>query len=81
MKTMSGTVAVTGMGIVCAIGNNQQEVLDSLKNKKSGIGRMKYLPSVHTDIPVGEIKLSTDEMKQMLGISRDKTVSRTSSPS
>lgn len=78
MKTMSGTVAVTGMGIVCAIGNNQQEVLDSLKNKKSGIGRMKYLPSVHTDIPVGEIKLSTEEMKQMLGISRDKTVSRTS---
>ena len=33
MKTMSGTVAVTGMGIVCAIGNNQQEVLDSLKTR------------------------------------------------
>ena len=77
-KTMGGTIAVTGMGIVCAIGNNQQEVLDSLKQKKSGIGRMKYLQSVHTDIPVGEIKLSTDEMKQILGIPLDETVSRTS---
>ena len=78
MKKMSGTISVTGMGILCAIGNNQQEVLASLRNKASGIGRMKYLPSVHTDIPVGEIKLSTDEMKQMLGISGDEPVSRTS---
>ena len=75
---MSGVISVTGMGILCAIGNDKQEVLDSLKNKASGIGRMKYLPSVHTDIPVGEIKLSTEEMKQMLGISGDETVSRTS---
>ena len=77
-KTTGGTIAVTGMGIVCAIGNDTQEVLDALKNKTSGIGRMKYLPSVHTDIPVGEIKLSTEEMKRMLGISCDEPVSRTS---
>ena len=78
MKKMSGTISVTGMGILCAIGNNQTEVLTSLRNKASGIGRMKYLPSVHTDIPVGEIKLSTEEMKQMLGIPSEETVSRTS---
>ena len=78
MKKMSGTISVTGMGILCAIGNNQQEVLASLRNKASGIGRMKYLQSVHTDIPVGEIKLSTEEMKQQLGITGDAPVSRTS---
>ncbi len=78
MKKMSGTISVTGMGILCAIGNNQTEVLTSLRNKASGICRMKYLPSVHTDIPVGEIKLSTEEMKQMLGIPSEETVSRTS---
>ena len=77
-KTMGGAIAITGMGILCAIGNDQQAVLASLQKKASGIGPMKYLPSVHTDIPVGEIKLSTEEMKQMLGISRDETVSRTS---
>ena len=74
---MNGVISISGMGIICAIGNNQQEVLDALRKKASGIGKMKYLPSVHTDIPVGEIKLSTEEMKQMLGISSNEPVSRT----
>lgn len=30
-------VVVTGMGIVCSIGNNQKQVLESLKSGKSGI--------------------------------------------
>jgi 3-oxoacyl-[acyl-carrier-protein] synthase-1 len=30
-------VVITGMGIVCSLGNNKQEVLESLKNAKSGI--------------------------------------------
>ncbi len=30
-------VVVTGLGIVSSIGNNRKEVLDSLKNVKSGI--------------------------------------------
>lgn len=75
---MGGVISITGMGILCAIGNDKQAVLDALLKKESGIGRMQYLPSVHTDIPVGEIKLSTEEMKQMLGISGDGPVSRTS---
>ncbi|TKB45086.1 beta-ketoacyl-ACP synthase I [Thalassotalea mangrovi] len=32
-------VVITGMGIVSSIGNNAEEVLDSLKNGKSGISR------------------------------------------
>jgi 3-oxoacyl-(acyl-carrier-protein) synthase len=75
---MNGTVSITGMGILCAIGNNRQEVLDALLRKESGIGPMQYLTSVHTDIPVGEIKLSTGEMMQALGITADVPVSRTS---
>ena len=30
-------VAITGMGIVSCIGNNKEEVLDSLQKGKSGI--------------------------------------------
>ena len=75
---MGGVISITGTGIVCAIGNDKDAVLESLINKRTGIGRMKYLQSVHTDIPVGEIKLSTEEMKRMLGISGDEPVSRTS---
>ena len=66
------------MGIICAIGNNTKSVLDSLRKKESGIGPMRYLQSIHTDIPVGEVKLSTDEMKQMLGIDINQPISRTS---
>ena len=65
---MGGTIGITGLGILCAIGNNTGEVLDSLRAKRSGIGPMKYLPSLHTEIPVGEIKLSTEQMKAMLGV-------------
>jgi 3-oxoacyl-[acyl-carrier-protein] synthase-1 len=31
-------VVVTGLGIVSSIGNNQQEVVESLKEGRSGIG-------------------------------------------
>ena len=30
-------VVITGMGIVCSLGNNKSEVLESLKKAKSGI--------------------------------------------
>ena len=60
---MGGAISITGMGVICAIGNDSQSVLDSLKRKESGIGPMKYLQSVHTDIPVGEVKLSTGQMR------------------
>ena len=75
---MAANISITGMGILCAIGGNRQEVLDALLRKESGIGPMQYLSSVHRDIPVGEIKLSTDEMMQRLGITSRDPVSRTS---
>ena len=75
---MDGTISINGMGIVCAIGDDRQAVLDSLLRKESGIGPMQYLPSRHRDIPVGEVKMSTGQMKRLLGIADDVQVSRTS---
>jgi len=66
------------MGIICAIGNDSLSVLKALKNKESGIGELKYLRTNHTDIPVGEVKLSTQQMLAILGVSRKEPVSRTS---
>ena len=34
---MMNRVVVTGMGIVCSLGNNKQQVLQALKNTASGI--------------------------------------------
>lgn len=70
-------IAITGEGIVSAIGNNKTEVLQALLDKKSGIGEMQYLQSVHHELPVGEVKLSNEQMKDMLGLPSRKLVSRT----
>ena len=70
-------IAITGEGIVSAIGLDKQEVLASLLEKKTGIGEMKFLQSVHHELPVGEVGLSNAQMKEMLGIPGAQTVSRT----
>lgn len=74
---MSGRIVITGEGIVCAIGIDKSSVTDSLRLQRTGIGEMKYLSSVHKELPVGEVKLSNDEMKTRLNIPKDKVVSRT----
>lgn len=70
-------IAITGLGIICAIGNDCQQVLDSLVNRKTGVGMMKYLQSCHTELPVGEVKLSEDELKTLLGLPVESLYSRT----
>ena len=70
-------IAITGEGIICAIGADKASVLDSLRRKQTGIDTMRYLPSEHHELPVGEVKLSDDEMKSLLGIDASLEVSRT----
>ena len=70
-------IVITGEGIVCAIGNDVHSVSESLKAKRSGIGKMRYLDSRHHELPVGEVKMTNGEMKSLLGIAADKQVSRT----
>ena len=65
---MSNTISVTGLGIICSIGNDADSVLESLRKKESGVGPMKYLQSKHSYLPVGEVQLSNDQMKDILGI-------------
>ena len=74
---MNETISVTGLGIICSIGNDAATVLDSLKKGESGIRSMKYLQSKHKELPVGEVQLSNEEMKTILGISDPKPMSRT----
>lgn len=71
------SISITGLGILCAIGNDAESVLDSLRKGVSGIRRMKYLSSKHDYLPVGEVQLSEDQMKAMLGIDNPQPMSRT----
>ncbi len=74
---MGKNIVITGEGIVSAIGNDKDSVLNSLRSNKTGIGEMKYLKSSHQELPVGEVKLSNEEMKAMLGYGASELISRT----
>ena len=74
---MGKNIVITGEGIVSAIGNDKDSVLNSLRRNKTGIGEMKYLKSSHHELPVGEVKLSNEEMKAMLGYGASELISRT----
>ncbi len=69
-------IVITGEGIICAIGQNKQSVLDSLQHKHSGIGTMQFLRSCHKELPVGEVPLSNDDMRSQLGV-KDTMINRT----
>lgn len=54
---MGKGVAITGMGIISAIGDNVSENYQSLVSGKIGIGKITQIDTVHKDeIMVGEIK-------------------------
>lgn len=70
-------IGINGIGIVSAIGNDASQVRRSLVERSSGIGTMQHLQSAHSHLPVGEVKLSDQELKDMLGIPAESIVCRT----
>lgn len=66
-------IAITGAGIVSAIGVGKSDTLAALRSVASGIGPRHYLHSTHDEFPLGEVKLSDSEMKQRLGITAEPT--------
>lgn len=70
-------IVITGFGIISALGNNVGETLAMLMQGKSGIGAIRYLRTGHTEFPVGEVKLSNEEMEQRLGIAPGTPTTRT----
>lgn len=74
---MVNSIAITGSGIICAIGTDKQQVRDALVNGTTGIGELQHLPSCHKELPVGEVKLSNEELCRALGIKPTEEYSRT----
>ncbi len=74
---MSKRVFVTGIGIISGIGNNVEETLQSLKEKKSGVEDIKYLQTNHKGvIPVSEVKLSEEELIKRAGLPQGEPYTR-----
>jgi len=75
---LSKGVAITGMGIISAIGNNVEENYQSLIEGKKGISRVSKIKTNHVnDIMVGEIDFTNEDLEQQIGLSSDNNYSRT----
>jgi len=71
-------VFISGIGIISSIGNNVIEVLNSLIHENSGIIYSEHLHSVYkNEMPVGEVKLTDNELKDLLKLSDKSQNSRT----
>lgn len=74
---MSKGVAITGMGIISAIGNNVAENYTSLLSGKKGIAKISQIETIHKDdIMVGEIAATNPILEKQLGY-RENQCSRT----
>lgn len=69
---MSRGVAITGIGIISAIGNNAEENHASLISGKIGISKISQIKTIHKDeIMVGEITAQNDELEKLLNLESD----------
>ncbi|QQX77873.1 MULTISPECIES: beta-ketoacyl-[acyl-carrier-protein] synthase family protein [Aequorivita] len=75
---MSKGVAITGMGIISAIGNNVAENYDALINERKGITRVDNIETIQRDeIMVGEVKFTNNELIAQLNLPPENNYSRT----
>ncbi len=75
---MNQGVAITGMGIISAIGNTVEENFTALTNNKVGISTIDNIVTIHSDsIKVGEIKKTNEALVAELGLPADNNFSRT----
>lgn len=75
---MKQGVAITGMGIVSAIGNNVEATYAALTQGRTGIARIQKLATIHRNsILVGEIADTDRELATRLGLPPDNNYPRT----
>lgn len=75
---MNRGIAITGMGIISAIGNSVDETFDTLVQGEKAITTVENIPTVHKNVMmVGEIKKTNQELASELGLSAANNFSRT----
>jgi len=75
---MNKGVAITGMGIISAIGNSVEENFNALINGQKAITTIANIDTVHKNVMmVGEIKKTNDQLAHELGLTSENNFSRT----
>jgi len=76
---MVDRIAITGIGVISALGLNVEQNFDALLKSQSGIKAIRILNTIHNgELPVGEIPFTDEELTQKLGFTFNKGWSRTS---
>lgn len=70
-------IAVSGIGIVSALGIGVRDNLSALRAGRSGISQRSTLIATRHNLPVGELKESNEALCSLLGIDFDPHISRT----
>lgn len=71
-------VAITGMGIISAIGPSIEENRTSLLTSKSGVGTLQHIQTKHAPfIKVGEVSFSNSELSKQLQLPKNHNYTRT----
>lgn len=71
-------VAITGMGIISAIGHSPEACFNALVQKQSGIGPLTHFKSRHaSEIKVGEVSYTNEELIQLLQLPENNAFTRT----
>lgn len=76
MSIRQDPIVITGMGIVSALGLGKVATWNALVREQSAVGVIRYLQTKHIEIPVGEVKMSNDEMRNILHIAENEIVTR-----
>jgi len=72
--TLKSRVHVAGVGVISAIGVSVNETLQAFQHYRSGIGPINFLNTAHQhSLPVGEVKLSNDQLEKKLGVKPNLT--------
>ncbi len=75
---MSKGIAITGIGVISSIGNNVAENYDALINGRMGITRVDNIETIQrSEIMVGEVKFTNDELIAQLNLPPENNYSRT----
>ena len=75
---MDQQVYITGSGIICAIGQNTDEVRESLEMERTGIARLQFIETRHRDVlSVGEVKSDNRTLQSRLDLPTSLPLTRT----
>ncbi|MBU0763994.1 MAG: beta-ketoacyl-[acyl-carrier-protein] synthase family protein [Bacteroidetes bacterium] len=61
---MAGKIVITGTGIISAAGRNTEETLKNLCSGRYGIGPVTVLDTRHKEMPVGEVRLTNEQLHE-----------------